>query len=433
MCWRLRTRLLGAAALIAGSLPGYAAARSRVPGQVRPGADQTPIVACSFDRPVCVHAPTAVRAPAISSTLHAAEHALSVFQAMGLPPLDDGGMGGGPALDLYLMRGAAPVTSFDLVPAVGTYDSAPAFVVLPPPGVGRGCVEASEVARAVAQAIVLRMDAGIEEATLAMASSYLASLAVPCGVAELAAIDDFQRRPERDLAEARAGALDGSLLFPMFLDDRYGTGRPAGVITGLVAVSGQRADAGALEWGREPDVFDALRVAAKARDTTAGDLLLEFAIARAFAGSRSDGVHFSDATRYGDMGRVRFEWNVPYASLPRRLAPLRPIGATGATYLWVDLAGAPPGTELTFVADWELPVLFHWALVKVDAQGTEAGRVTVAAIYGSTHAERTVVGLDGLAGLLVVGVNQGDIDRANPYDPDDAPYEPHGYTVTLAK
>ena len=45
------------------------------------------------------------------------------------------------------------------------------------------------------------------------------------------------------------------------------------------------------------------------------------------------------------------------------------------TYLWLDLAGAPPDAELTFVADWELPAVFRWSLVKVDKNGAEAGRV----------------------------------------------------------
>ena len=40
---------------------------------------------------------------------------------------------------------------------------------------------------------------------------------------------------------------------------------------------------------------------------------------------------------------------------------------------------------------------------------------------------------DGLAGILVVGVNAGSIDRGHPFDPDETPFMPHAYTVTLAK
>jgi hypothetical protein len=150
-------------------------------------------------------------------------------------------------------------------------------------------------------------------------------------------------------------------------------------------------------------------------------------------GSRSDGKHMVDVERFGDLGRVRFEWSVPYGSLPRRLAPAVPLDPTGMTYLWVDLADAPPGAELTFVADWELPSVLRWSLVKVDKDGVEAGRVDVAGLFGASHVERTVVKLDGLAGVMVVGVNAGSDDRGHPYDPDEEPLMPHSYTVMLAK
>jgi hypothetical protein len=402
----------------------------------RPAQAQAPVEVCSFQLPLCVHAPTAVPPPAILAALAELEHAWLAYAALGLPaPLDDGALGGGPAFDAYLLRAGEARAGWDLAPAGGTHDQTSAFGVLPPPprGQRRGCAGASDAARVLAQAVALRLDAGVDDGSLAMTSSYLASLVAPCSVLEAAAVDDFQRAPEREIVGASPAATDGSLLFPMFLDDRYGNGRPGAVVTALLGVSGQRTPPQALEWATEPDLFDALQLAEKDRGMEGGDVLLEFAVARAFAGSRSDGAHLSDADRFGALGRVRMEWSVPWATLPRRLAPVRPIQPTGASYVWLDLADAPPGAELTFVADWELPVPFYWALVKVDREGREAGRVEVASIFGATRAERTVVGLDGLAGVLVVGVNGGHIDRVNTYDPDDAPHEAHGYTVTLVK
>ncbi|AUX27605.1 uncharacterized protein SOCEGT47_082010 [Sorangium cellulosum] len=286
----------------------------------------------------------------------------------------------------------------------------------------------------------MRLDAGAEESALAMTASYLATIAAPCAAEELAAVDAFQRAPERALTGATLGALDGSLLFPWYLDHAYGTGPPAQVVMSLLAVAAQSTPQGAPRFRAEPDVFDALRASLRARGKGLDDLLLDFAIARAFLGSRSDGAHLPGAERFGDFGRVRFEWSLPYASLPRRVAPLRPIEPTGATYLWLDLedgaAAAGPdlkAAEITLVADWELPALFRWAIVKVDRQGAEAGRVEVAGIYGSTRAQRTVVGLDGLAGLLIVGVNAGSMIRSRPFDPDEAPFMPHAYTVWLSR
>ena len=38
-----------------------------------------------------------------------------------------------------------------------------------------------------------------------------------------------------------------------------------------------------------------------------------------------------------------------------------------------------------------------------------------------------------VAGVLIVGTNLGGLGPTYPFDPDFAPYEPHGYAVHLAK
>ncbi|WP_437634779.1 hypothetical protein [Sorangium sp. So ce854] len=411
----------------------------------RPDARDAPQRACSFTLPVCAHAPADVPGAAVLEGLAHLEAAMRAYDALGLPrPLPDGERGGGPSYDLYLERGPrrGPLrVGHDMRAPGERFDTASAFAVAAAPAPGRGgCASASDAAYALAHAVAARLDAGAEEGALAMAASYLAAVAAPCPAEELAAVDAFQRAPERALTGAALGALDGALLFPWYLDDAYGTGTPAQVATSLLAIAAQPTPAGAARFRGEPDVFDALRASLRARGKDLGDLLLDFAVARAFLGSRSDGAHLSDAARFGDFGRVRFEWSLPYATLPRRVAPLRPIEPTGATYLWLDLAaegaaGAADlaAAEITFVADWELPALFRWAIVKVDRQGAEAGRVEVAGIFGSSRAQRTVVGLDGLAGLLIVGVNAGSMIRSRPFDPDDAPFMPHGYAVWLSR
>ncbi len=100
--------------------------------------------------------------------------------------------------------------------------------------------------------------------------------------------------------------------------------------------------------------------------------------------------------------------------------------------MWVDCDGAPPDAELTFVADWELPSIFRWSLIKVDKSGAESGRVDVAGVFGDSHVERTVVGL-GDCGVVDRGSQRRSTDRGHPFDPDEAPFMPHSYTVTLAK
>jgi hypothetical protein len=409
----------------------------------RPDQAAAPVRACSFALPICVHAPASVPGAALLDSLASAERAMRAYDALGLPrPLPDGARGGDPAYDLYLepgpRRGPAKL-GHDLRDPAALFDTASAFAVIAAPaaaGAG-GCATASDAAYALAYAAAVRLDAAVEEGALAMEASYLASLAAPCAAEELEAIDAFQRAPERAITGGAAGALDGALLFPWYLDDVYGTGAPGQVMMSLLAIATQATPSGSPRYLEEPDAFDALRESLQLRGSSFDDMLLDFAVARAFVGSRSDGAHLSDVERFGDSGRVRFEWSLPYVSLPRRVAPLRPIEPTGATYLWLDLSAGPdrdtPPAEVTFVADWELPALFRWALVKVDKQGAEAGRIEVAGIFGSSHAQRTVVDLGGLAGVLIVGVNAGSMIRNQPFDPDEAPFMPHSYTVWLSR
>ena len=367
--------------------------------------------------------------------LAAAEGALRSFRALGLPPpLADGRLGGSDAFDLYVgPPGSEARAEVDLPWSGEPFDRGSVFGRVPSDTLSRGCGGASDVARVTAQAIALRLDAALEPGALAMASSYAAELVAPCSVRALAAVDDAQLRPERSLFGGSPARLGGELLLPWFFDDAWGVGQPGHVFFGFLALAAQRSRPEAWAWENEPDVFDAVRASLRARGSTLDAALLEFAVARAFVGDRSDEGHLRDVARFGAAGRVRFEWAVDFGSLPRRLAPARPIEATGASYVWLDLRSAPKGAELTFVADWEAPALFRWALVKVREDGAEAGRIDLAGIFGSTHAERTVASLDGLAGILVVGANTGSVDRSRPYDPDEDDPLARSYTVTLAR
>ncbi|MDI1429979.1 hypothetical protein [Polyangium sorediatum] len=416
--------------------PARRAGPSVLPARERPLAGSVPRAACSFLAPVCVHAGASVAEGSILRALASAERSLRAMTALGLPlPLPDDDRGGDARYDLYLVEGALPpFTVPDGIATGGAWDRAAAFTVLPPPDPAAGCEFDAAVTRALAHASVLRLDAGAEPSAMGMVGTELAATIVDCGLVDAAAVDDFQRAPERSLtALASPDEPTGAFLFARFLDEHYGRGVPTGVLWGLLAVAGQRTEASALHFANEPDLFDALRSNARAHEKPFEDLLLDFAVDRAFVGSRSDGGHLVDVERFGDFGRVRFEWAVAYDTLPRRLAPLRPIEATGATYLWLDLQGAPEDAEITFAADWELGVFFHWTLVKIDHAGAEVGRATIAGINGATHADRTIRDVRGLAGLMVVGVNVGSIDRSHPFDPDEGPELPRAYTVTFYK
>lgn len=411
-----------------------AAGRSIFPVRFRPAAADVPHRACSFSAPVCVHAAKNVGVDSVMHVLVSAEKFYRVIWALKLPePLPDEGLGGDDRYDIYLLPDAPTQQTIpDWMPAGRIWDQTSAFTILAPPLPPFGCDSDATISRALARASVFRVDAGVEDGAMGMVESHVADIVADCATTSIAAVDDLQRFPERTLGFRVADEASGAFLFARFLDDTYGLGIPGAVSFSLLSVAAQHANPSILHFANEPDLFDALRSNARARGKPFDDLLLEFAIHRAFVGSRSDDGHLVDVDKYGDAGRVRFEWTVPLETLPRRLAPMRPIEAMGATYIWVDLKNAPEHLDLSFVADWEAGVLLHWAIVKVDSQGIEMGRITIAGIRGTNHAERSIVGLRGVAGLIVVGVNIGSIDRGLPFDPDEGEMA-RSYTVTLVK
>lgn len=396
----------------------------------RPGAETS---LCSFREPVCVHADAEVEPSTLRPLLEDLEHVRRSLRALDLPPpLLDGALGGSPAFDLYwLDRDASEAsirTERDEL-RVGELDRASAFAILK--GRPEGCARRNLLARALGSAIGFRLDAAESPAIRESRAAYFAELVAPCDPITRKLVDDFQRHPERAIFSS--AAPQAGLLFPWFLDTSLGTGFPLRLPFALTAISQQRTPLGSFTFRDEPDLFDALResLAARTPPRRLSDLLLDFAIARAFVGDRDDGQHLPETRWLGKEGRVRFEWAVPFASLPRTLAPAFPIEPTGASYLWVDLEGAPTGARITFRAKWEPPVLFRWGIVRVRKDGTEASRVVIPAQDGATEAVQTVEEIDSLAGLLIVGTNAGDIGLARPFDPDEQPAEPHGYEVTI--
>jgi len=402
--------------------------------------------ACSFHYPVCVHAGRKVASSSILGTLADLERAAALLMGgMGLPaPLEDGKLGGGPAFDLYLVparsigdaaKSQAPISVLtgrdDVLPA--SVDRASAFGLLRQ-DLTAGSMRRNLVARALASAIGWRIDAAESAAVRESNAAYLAEMVAPCSVVTSELIDDFQSHPERGVASAGSGLPAAAMVLPWYLDLTLGGGSPGSVPTALGVIAAQRTAGGSWLWNNEPDLFDALRGSLKARTPpiSIDDLWMELSIARLFMGTRDDGVHFAETATAGTYGRIRFDWSLPYASLPRRVSPERPIDPSGSTYIWIDLSDAPKGARLAFHLEWEGPVPFRWALLRIDRDGFESSRVIITPQQKSMSAEKNLDALDGLAGVALVGVNVGDLRSDDPFDPDEAPYEPHGYVVTVA-
>ena len=388
---------------------------------------------CSSREALCIHTVGRVAADHVTETLLIAERVMRSLRGLGLQaPLDDGGLGGNHAHDLYLDLGVRNARAqADLGIQLGNLDSASAFGLLPGEKLGPHCSFQSDVARVLSQAVLLRMDGALHQGTLAMQSSYLASIIAPCDPLETAAVDELQRAPQRALSSGAPDRLSGTMLLPAYLDATYGLQGPGSVMNGIIAVGSQRTPPDVHWWHNEPDIFDVLRSALKARSQSLGDALIDFAIARAFIGSRNDGAHLPDVSRFGDMGRVRFEWSVGYDSLPRNLAPMTPVSPTGASYLWLDLSGVSPKSRLSFVARWEESFVFQWALVKISKTGKELSRRVGGGVWGRDTLQLSLAKVDDAAAVLIVGTSLGNDDRSNPFDPEDGAPRPANYEVTL--
>jgi hypothetical protein len=270
------------------------------------------------------------------------------------------------------------------------------------------------------------------------ATEYLARLVTPCGFGAIDGADIFQAHPERALVDHWGdAAMDarfarGASLFWWWLDDTFST-EPASAVRGVWALSPTRTPAGATHWYDEPDVFDVLAVTFKGAlgtGSTLDELWLRFAVARAFCGANAVGEGtLLESKPLGAFGKVQTDWAIPWPDRPRRLASVVPVGATGAAYLSIDLAGAPKAARLRLAMQWEERAMLRWAVVKVAADGKPIAQYDVTQVPRGTTAQLTLEDLAGGAKLVVVGANVGD-PRVR-LDPDDAPWEPHGWLVTI--
>ncbi len=407
--------------------------------------------ACSMRVPVCVHASTRVPGRRVLDVVGAAERAwetLSGALGLGTPDVDPDDL----AYHLYLVEGAAErgvtrVTGRDVRSRI---DRARAFTVLDA-NVRAGCLLDSLVAREIARAVLARVAPATADGIARAQTTYLAQLMVPCA-AGLAAdsAQVFQSRPERAICDARAfetgtapddaraanhandAFMEGAAVFWGRIDAAFGRA-PASIVMASWALAPTMTDVGSKRWHDEPDAFDVLRVSFKnalSTGSTLDDLLLDSAIARAFMGSADDGLHQLPTRSLGDGARVPLDWDLPWPTAPKRVAPRAAVYPSGASYLMIHRGAAPAASRLRVEIAWEEHALFRWAFVKLDAQGRELGRVVIPTRERATEVQMTLVDLDNVDRILLVGVNAGD--PSYRFDPDDEIWEPHAWLVTLA-
>jgi hypothetical protein len=293
---------------------------------------------------------------------------------------------------------------------------------------------------AMVRCLSLGIASGLDAAeTPALLNAYAAELAWITGTFDaddLAGIDDLQANPERTpIAGSASRDARGGALVLEALERAWQHPRPGWVATTLLALSRNQTASRGLSWNNEPDWFDVLRYSLGDSASATADWWGGFALDRALLGLQPASSRLRSLAVIGDAARVRFDWQIAWSSLPRRVALSRPLEPLGTAYLWLDLDQVHRGETLGFRAEWEAPVAFKWMLLSVDAQGREVGRLEVPYLETATSVERTWASFaaEGARAVVIAGVNLGAVDPAHPFDPDYDPWETHGCTVYLAK
>jgi hypothetical protein len=351
-----------------------------------------PRTACSFRRSICVHGGDAETS---RGTLEALERAWEAGVVLGVPLPR--------SFDAYVAPepSRSAIADRDLL---RHFDYATAYSILD--ARATGCARDFEAARELYAASALSVAPAIDEASLRGESTALASLAVPC-----AAIDatSFQSRADRAIADPEGNPAP----FFAWVDDAFGK-EPGRALAATWALAPTKT-LGDERWTAEPDVFDVLRESlkdARGPGFSFDDALAEFSVARLELGAP-----------------VRFDWDVAWPKSARTLASPYPVAEAGATYVRIDGSGA--ASRLRVDAIWEEHAKMRWTVVKLDAAGHAIAQWEAKAQPKATEAHLQIVDTAGATAFVVVAANVGN--WTSPFDPDEGPWEPHGWLLTIAQ
>jgi hypothetical protein len=384
---------------------------------------------CAQEYPVCVHGGVATsRAQALRVLQTAFTGWTYVLNKPA--PLGDSSLGGGPELDVYLTQQPTALEVQRDAPRLSS-DQSSGFCSL-----DVGAITPHWLTLCVAEAASLRIDVANGAGTRRGWALHQIAPLVRLDASSWSAIDSAQANPQAPLLTRDASELsDAAALFWAYVDGNLGASSYGELPLAIYALARRQGVTSEAypEWDNTPDVLDVFRRAFENDAQRIAHQLVNFAVWRGFLGSRSDAAHPPHLSGLGDLGRVRFDWVLAYSSLPRHVAGPYPLSPLGSAYIWVDLDSVPLVAELGFRAEWEQPVQFQWAIVRVDAQGRAMSQLTLPYLERATSVEQTLTNFQGAAGLLIVGLNLGGVDNSHPFDPDQEPWETHSYSIYLTE
>lgn len=362
-----------AAAIVELTRPRWTGPRVPLPPfEARPEAERA---GSALDAPIAVHGDGDVDA-ALRGALRMHEE----LRRLGYSPLpSDGRLGGGPELDLYLVRqDVAMDVGFDGFERRGLFDEGRVFVRLD------ASLQGARLEACAAEAFAMAHVATLDPAEAPVVRRAYALLYASPLYGPDACTDELAMADRRDSVDASSGRL-ARLLAALAARDADAPRR-------TLELARQRSfDDGPLR--ASPDLFEVLRNDAEARRRGSDALGVEEGVALAFPELRPPSPF--------DLLPRGADFDLALARLPARTAPFEPpLGVYGVARVDVDVAGAAERERLRVFLRGEAGTTFALSVLGIRADGSLATRVDAPV---RREEPRAYVVLE-LAGLRKVGI-----------------------------
>lgn len=355
-----------AEAIVAMTSPVWTGPRTPAPDPT-PRPSQAELVSRSPYALVAIHADRTVSDEASRRARTALEHARASLDALGWPrPVSDGGLGGGPELDLYLTS-ALPSGAYSdgLVP--WTYlDRASVFAVLTP-AVPDALLDAC-VTEAYAEAMLLSADPAEAAAWRRATAAWLTwELTGRFGCDD--AVHAQQAEPFRSWVTGATGRGAGGALWLAFLSARH-DGDGGHFVRDVWALATQRTWEG-RKLRADPDLWSAIETAVALSGDELLDNVEELALLRWFVGRHGGG----DWPLGAIDGDARVPVNRTMSRVPTKVTSRIPLQSFGSAYVVMN---APAWNGATTLRTWlrgEYGVRWSLVVAQLDSEGNEVSRI----------------------------------------------------------
>jgi hypothetical protein len=386
-----------------------------------------------FDEPLSLQLPATTSAARAERITRASLQAYALLHEIGWPlPGPDGGRGDSIAGDLYVVPRAQCSDACAFIDAdapLSDFDAADTFAEI------ADDVPASELSAcaqsALAQAGLRAVDPAEAESWVrasAELSVWLASGAFGCEDALL----EGQRAPELGLLNADpASASSGALWLGVLAERTRGDDRTPGAWLRSLWESTRQRSRGLVDPDRlrsSPDLWEVLKQTVEAQHLALEDELIEFVVARYFAGPAAREAH----APYRLLAALPSDAGVPMSRELRasetaaHLHDLPALHSLGSAYVRVTLPDDLRSRQLQVWLRGELGPRWSLTAVRLDASGRELGRT--AAPPRDQPTAYVPVALDPGTSEVVLVI--ASLPRVTP-DADVPLAEAHGYELIV--